>query len=225
MGKYVPTVLGRTGNLRERGLNALDQSTKTPGKKGDGGGTRSRRMANCDCKYKLKSKILGFFMKSSSGFAGVQERVRAAVPELKLPHSIEYNAVTVLCALSKEGRHAPQNVLSREFLKFTHASLEEAGRKSKKASVIEDSCLGGKQHKNDGLCYPYSVAQLGEPSPPGVKQGRSQFTVWPRQRNRDWLFSRAPSLSAHHLLFLSSPGSGPGTDLTSLRVTGAQPGC
>jgi hypothetical protein len=51
-------------------------------------------------------------MKSSSGFAGVRERVHAAMKELRLLHPVEYSAITALYALSKKERHASQIVLS-----------------------------------------------------------------------------------------------------------------
>lgn len=96
--------------------------------------------------------------------------------ELRLLRPVEYSAVTVLYALSKKERHASQIVLS--ILSFIILSYLQvgAGHKDKKASVIEDSCLGGEQHENDGRCYLYSIAQPGEyPSPPGLKQRRSQL--------------------------------------------------
>jgi hypothetical protein len=46
----------------------------------------------------------------------------------------------------------------------------------RKNDTIWDSCLRREQYENDGRCYLYSIAQLGEyPSLPGLKQGRSQF--------------------------------------------------
>jgi len=50
-------------------------------------------------------------MISSSGFAGVQERIHAAVTELGLLHLVEYSAVAVLYALSKKERYASKTVL------------------------------------------------------------------------------------------------------------------
>jgi hypothetical protein len=70
-------------------------------------------------------------MKSSSGFAGVQERVHAVVTELRLLRSVEYSAVTVLYALSKKERHASQIVLS--ILSFLiHPYLQVPATRAKK---------------------------------------------------------------------------------------------
>lgn len=71
--------------------------------------------SNCKLKLWVRTGIsnLETFMKSSWGFAGVQERVHATVTELRLPHPIEYSVVIVLYSLCKKNVTLPKLCYSR----------------------------------------------------------------------------------------------------------------